>query len=147
MLDPGSPDKPLQTWFDFTLPQICAVREKVITLAPWAAPFTFGLDGAVPLKHSDRRLPIWITYDQTTHRTLVISLPTGWSLQMPLPAPRRVENALGSCSSSYSLENGTIRVDQTLALKHGMHPATLSRELDELLGDGSPLILPAFRFK
>lgn len=147
MLDPGSPDKPLQSWFDFTLPQICAAREKVITLAPWAAPFTFGLDGAVPLKHSDRRLPIWITYDQTTHRTLVISLPTGWSLQTPLPAPTRVENALGSCSSSYSLENGTIRVDQTLALKHGMHPATLSRQLDELLGEGSPLILPAFRFK
>jgi len=147
MLDPDSPDKPLGTTLDFSLPQICAARDRVITLAPWAAPFTFGLDGAVPLKQSDRQHPIWIPYDQTTHRTLVISLPAGWSLLTPLPSPARTENALGSCSSSYSLENGAIKVDQTLVLKHGMHPAVLSKELDALLGDGSPLLLPAFQFK
>lgn len=147
MSAPDSLDKPITTSFDFSLPQICAARDKVITLSPWAAPFTFGLEGAVPLNQAVRQLPIWIPYDQTTHRTLVITVPAGWSLQTPIPAPVRLENALGSCSSSYSLENGAIKVDQTLMLKHGMHPAVLSKELDALLGDGSPLLLPAFQFK
>lgn len=140
-------DKPLGIQLRLQLPVICRSLEGEVELSPLATALGLGLGERVPVKDHTRTEPIWIAYDQTIQRTLRIKAPAAWKRPTQLPSPREVKNELGSAQATFTLEGEDIRVDQTLKLVHGLHPASKAKELLQLIGVDSPMAIPALRFR
>jgi hypothetical protein len=141
------PAPAFRTQLELDLKKVCQTRNGALELAPWASCFLIGQGFMVPYQGPARTQPIWVPYDQVVHRTLIIRAGGKRHLVGALPALARVVNALGTATSSYGMDQGDLRIEQTLTLNHGLHPKEFDSALRALAGPGSPLVLPALQFR
>jgi hypothetical protein len=136
--------KPLVLRYTYTI-------DNLVTLASDEVLFhTAGLFAPASLKRfrveaENRANPIKIFYDEEYVKSITLRYPTHWVLKSP-PQPLALQSAFGSLKREIELAGNTLAVKQSRVLKRGVAPKEKARELSELTGSTSSIVLPTLMF-